>query len=90
MSVCTKEETKNEKTTAGTGSHRGNKDDGLLGSLLIEQFLSAVFCPFIPAILQGVDLTTTIDMADEFWMDRRRASNAKAAEKSSEFTYFPL
>ena len=88
MGVWTKSETKNEKTTtAETGSHKGNTGDGLLGSLIAEQFFTAVLGPIFPALFHGVSVIDAIDMADEAWMDRR--TKKAAADKAPEFSYFP-
>jgi len=83
--VCAGQDYKNSR--AGTdGIRPGNNGDGLLGSLLLEQFLGAVLCPLLPSFLGGIDIVNTIEMADEFWMDRR---TARSGDNYPEMTYFP-
>lgn len=95
MGVCTTNDKneKNEKTKTEAGSRQGDKHDGLLGSLFLEHligpFMSAAMLPILPAILHGVDLSVAADMADEFWMDRRRKKDNPFAAYA-EPTYFPL
>ena len=76
-----------KNATTGTdaeGAKRNGSNDGLLGSLLLEHFLSSVLCPFFPVALQALDISNAVDAVDEFWMDRREARPA-----APEISYFP-
>ena len=94
--MCTaKQDFNNAQKGTGVTVNSSNNNDGLLGSLMLEQlvgqFMGAVLCPFLPACLQGVDISNTADMADEFWMDRRLApKRAKSSDLYGEMSYFPL
>ena len=81
--------TTNQKNTAEPGKHHtGDDSDGLLGSLLLGQlsgtFFTAMLGHLLPSAAASADLSTMLDMADTFWMDRR-----KPAAPHPEASYFP-
>lgn len=46
--------------------------DSMFGALLADHFFGALFGGFMPAAFQGTDASQAVDLADEFWMDRRK------------------
>ena len=50
---------------------KNDKTDSLLGSLLADTFMGAVFGPLLPVWAQSVDWSNVVDAADEVWMERR-------------------
>lgn len=88
-----------ERKSAPTAREHGTADeafksrnDGLLGSLLAESFLTAVFGPLLPVWAQSLDWTSAIDAVDEAWLDRRTKPPAQvpASLAYAHSTYYPL
>jgi hypothetical protein len=89
-----------EKKSAPTAREPGaadeafkSRNDGLLGSLLAESFLTAVFGPLLPVWAQSLDWTSAIDAVDEAWLDRRTkpvAQHLPASLSYAHSTYYPL
>ena len=86
MGVCTKTKAAfNRQATAGTGNVSGPNRDGMLGSMLLEGILGSALSPLLPLFFRAFDFTAAVEAADEFWMDRRQASQPAPAP---EFSYF--
>lgn len=61
------------KTETGRtpGRHDAANSDGLLGSLLVDSFVGAVFGPLLPLWAQGIDWSNLAEAIDTVWLDRR-------------------
>ncbi len=69
-----------------------SRNDGLLGSLLAESFLTAVFGPLMPVWAQTFDWTSAIEAVDEAWVERRAKTNAQLPANLAYAgrSYYPL
>ena len=68
---------------------KNDKHDSLLGSLLAETFLGAVFGPMLPAWTQAISWTNAIDAVDEIWQERRTAHQpARMAPRAPAHRFF--
>ncbi len=69
-----------------------SRNDGMLGSLLAESFLTAVFGTLLPVWAQSFDWTSAIEATDEAWTERRAKTPAQlpANLSYSGRSYFPL
>lgn len=100
LSVCNGEcvstdELKSAKTardSAALDEAYKSRNDGLLGSLLAESFLTAVFGPLLPVWAQSFEWTAAIEAIDEAWVERRAKAPAQLPPSMSyaRATYYPL
>lgn len=69
-SGCVSKSVNSDLPDRESGKHH-SPSDSLLGSLLAETFVGAVFAPLLPLWAQGIDWSNMADAADTVWMDRR-------------------
>ena len=62
------------KPAKDSDRHIAANSDGLLGSLLVDSFLGAVFGPLLPVWVQTTDWFNVAEGIDTVWLDRRAAN----------------
>ena len=63
------------KPAKDSGRTSAANSDGLLGALLAESFIGAVFGPLLPIWAQTTDWFNVADGIDTLWLDRRTAND---------------